>query len=100
MSSMSTPRLEMRVFPRASLAVNFLIRGKMVIRMENKDGNDSDCGRIFRDSYSPRGYHPQVKEICLNMYLNGMGFREARKNHRNCPYHCYELGSRIRRRVI
>ncbi|MDJ0590635.1 MAG: IS1 family transposase [Pleurocapsa sp. MO_226.B13] len=34
-----------------------------------------DCGRIFRDSYSPKGYHPQVKEICLNMYLNGMGFR-------------------------
>jgi insertion element IS1 protein InsB len=34
-----------------------------------------DCGRIFRDSYSTKGYHPQVKRICLNMYLNGMGFR-------------------------
>lgn len=34
-----------------------------------------DCGRIFRSSYEPRGYHPQVKKICLNMYLNGMGFR-------------------------
>ncbi len=34
-----------------------------------------DCGRIFRESYSEKGYHPQVKEICLNMYLNGMGFR-------------------------
>lgn len=34
-----------------------------------------ECGRIFRDSYSTKGYHPQVKEICLNMYLNGMGFR-------------------------
>ena len=28
-----------------------------------------DCGRIFRDSYSARGDHPQVKQICLNMYL-------------------------------
>ena len=34
-----------------------------------------DCGRIFRDSYSTKGYHSQVKQICLNMYLNGMGFR-------------------------
>lgn len=34
-----------------------------------------NCGRIFRDSYSSKGYDPQVKEICLNMYLNGMGFR-------------------------
>ncbi len=48
-----------------------------------KDGHQSgkqrweckDCGRIFRDSYSSQGYHPQVKQICLNMYLNGMGFR-------------------------
>lgn len=30
---------------------------------------------MFRDSYSRQGYHPQVKQICLNMYLNGMGFR-------------------------
>ena len=34
-----------------------------------------NCGRIFRDSYSTKGYHPQVKQICLTMYLNGMGFR-------------------------
>ena len=34
-----------------------------------------DCRRIFRDSYSSKGYHLRVKEICLNMYLNGMGFR-------------------------
>ena len=34
-----------------------------------------DCGRIFRDSYSTKGYHPQIKQFCLTMYLNGMGFR-------------------------
>jgi len=26
-------------------------------------------------SYSPKGYHPQIKQFCLIMYLNGMGFR-------------------------
>lgn len=34
-----------------------------------------DCGRLFRESYETIGYHPQVKRICLKMYLNGMGFR-------------------------
>jgi len=34
-----------------------------------------DCGRLFQESYEARGYHPQVKKICLEMYLNGMGFR-------------------------
>jgi transposase-like protein len=34
-----------------------------------------DCGRIFRESYDLKGYHPQVKKICLEMYLNGLGFR-------------------------
>jgi len=29
-----------------------------------------DCGRLFRDSYEAKGYHPQVKKICLEMYLN------------------------------
>ena len=38
-----------------------------------------DCGRIFRDSYSTLGYHPQVKQICLNMYLNGMRFRGIKR---------------------
>ena len=34
-----------------------------------------DCGRIFRESYEQKGYHPQVRKVCLKMYLNGMGFR-------------------------
>ena len=34
-----------------------------------------DCGRIFRDSYTDKGYHPKIKQFCLTMYLNGMGFR-------------------------
>jgi transposase-like protein len=35
-----------------------------------------NCGRQFLDSYeSRRGYAPEVKQKCLKMYVNGMGFR-------------------------
>ena len=34
-----------------------------------------DCGRICLETHETKGYHPQVKAMCLKMYLNGMGFR-------------------------
>jgi transposase-like protein len=34
-----------------------------------------DCGSIFREFYHLKRYHPQVQKICLQMYLNGRGFR-------------------------
>ena len=35
-----------------------------------------NCGRQFIDSYeSPRGYAQEIKQKCLKMYVNGMGFR-------------------------
>jgi transposase-like protein len=33
------------------------------------------CGRQFVESYEPKGYSDDVKQLCLKMYLNGMGFR-------------------------
>ncbi len=33
------------------------------------------CGRQFVDERTPVGYHPEVKKLCIKMYLNGMGFR-------------------------
>jgi insertion element IS1 protein InsB len=33
------------------------------------------CSRIFRNSYTVKGYHPQIEQFCLTMYLNGMSFR-------------------------
>ena len=33
------------------------------------------CGRQFVESYSPKGYSDDVKQLRLKMYLNGMGFR-------------------------
>jgi len=35
----------------------------------------SQCGRQFGESYERKGYSDDVKQICLKMYLNGMGFR-------------------------
>ena len=35
-----------------------------------------DCGRQFIDSYEfSRGYAQEIKQECLKMYVNGMGFR-------------------------
>src|SRR4028119_1965527 len=33
------------------------------------------CGRQFVESPCERGYSDTVKELCLKMYVNGMGFR-------------------------
>lgn len=38
-----------------------------------------DCGRQFIDNYTPRGYSKDVKELCLKMYCNGMGFRQIQR---------------------
>ena len=34
-----------------------------------------ECGRQFIEFYKPPGYDRQIKEKCLKMYVNGMGFR-------------------------
>jgi len=31
------------------------------------------CGRQFLAQYEPRGYSDDIKQLCLKMYLNGMG---------------------------
>lgn len=33
------------------------------------------CARQFRETHRPQGYSAAVKEHCLKLYLNGMGFR-------------------------
>ena len=33
------------------------------------------CARQFIESYSKRGYNNQMKQRCLTMYVNGIGFR-------------------------
>lgn len=35
----------------------------------------ADCNRQFIDVYNPKGYSDDIKQECLEMYTNGMGFR-------------------------
>jgi insertion element IS1 protein InsB len=34
-----------------------------------------DCGRQFVESPVPKSYPSEVKQLCLKMYVNGMGLR-------------------------
>jgi len=42
------------------------------------------CHRQFIDAYEPKGYSPQVKEHCLMLYVNGMGFRAIERTTGVC----------------
>jgi transposase-like protein len=33
------------------------------------------CDRQFIESYTKRGYSPEIKQQCWTMYVNGMGLR-------------------------
>ncbi|MBV9386767.1 MAG: IS1 family transposase [Chroococcidiopsidaceae cyanobacterium CP_BM_ER_R8_30] len=35
----------------------------------------NECSRIWRASFTQRGYPTEIKQLCIKMYLNGMGFR-------------------------
>ena len=43
-------------------------RGKQSYKCKN-------CGCQYVENPQPRGYSNEVKQLCLKMYLNGMGFR-------------------------
>ena len=38
-----------------------------------------DCGRQFIESSTVIGYSQDVRDICLKMYCNGMGFRQIER---------------------
>lgn len=37
------------------------------------------CGRQFVESQIQKGYSSEIKQICLRMHKNGMGFREIER---------------------
>lgn len=50
------------------------------IRKNGKKGSKQNhicvsCRRQFIDSYEKQGYSEEIKHECLEMYLNGLGFR-------------------------
>jgi transposase-like protein len=38
-----------------------------------------NCGRQFIDSYEQQGYPEEIKKECLEMYVNGSGFRAIQR---------------------
>jgi len=47
----------------------------MVIVEENKIITLQECDRQFIKEYTKRGYSKEIRENCLRMYVNGLGFR-------------------------
>jgi insertion element IS1 protein InsB len=51
-------------------------------RKKNKQNHICiDCGKQFIDSYSHRGYMQEIKEKCLKMHMDGMGYRAIERIH-------------------
>jgi DNA-binding GntR family transcriptional regulator/ribosomal protein L37AE/L43A len=54
-----------------------------VNRNGNRDGKQNylckQCGRQFLESYLPLGYSPEIREKCIKMHAEGLGFREIER---------------------
>ncbi len=60
----------------------------------------TSCNRQFVEFHSPpRGYSDEVKQQCLKMYLNGMGFRAIERvtgvHHTTVIYWVKQLGNQL-----
>jgi transposase-like protein len=58
------------------------------------------CERQFIDLYDPpKGYSEELKQECLKMYLNGMGFRGIERvkgvHHTTIIYWVKQLGEKL-----
>ena len=51
-------------------------RGKQSYRCKN-------CGCQYVENPKPQKYSPEVKQFCLKMYKDGMGFRAIALSYRN-----------------
>jgi transposase-like protein len=60
----------------------------------------ADCHRQFIDSYDPpKGYSNDIKRECLEMYVNGMGFRAIERvkhvHHTTVIHWVKQLGEQL-----
>ncbi len=57
------------------------------------------CGRQFLESYHPWQYSDEVKQLCIKMYLNGMGLRGIERvtdiHHTTVMRWVREVGARL-----
>jgi len=58
-----------------------------------------DCGRQFLEVYDTLGYRGSIKEHCLTLYVNGMGFRAIERatgvNHNSIINWVKQAGSSL-----
>jgi transposase-like protein len=58
------------------------------------------CRRQFIDDYEPhRGYSDSIRQDCLKMYVDEMGFRAILKSQRSSSYHDHYLDKASGRNV-
>lgn len=56
-------------------SVDQLISARTAGKMVNAHHICVICGRQFIDSYEQQGYSEEIRSECLEMYVNGSGFR-------------------------
>ncbi len=58
-----------------------------------------NCQRQFIQHYDPKGYSEQIKQQCLKMYTNGMGFRAIERvlgvHHTTIIHWVKQLGQQL-----
>ena len=59
-----------------------------------------DCDRQFIDVYNPpKGYSDEIKQDCLRLYVNGMGFRAIERStgvhHTTVIYWLKQIGKQL-----
>ena len=73
---------------------------KSVLRRGKQNHLCVSCGRQFIDVYSPpKGYSDEIKQECLKMYVNGMGFRAIERvtgvHHTTIIYWVKQIGAKL-----
>jgi transposase-like protein len=62
-------------------------------RKERQSYKCKHCSRQFLASYRPWRYSDDVKQLCIKMYLNGMGLRGTLARHRHSSHQRHALGT-------
>ncbi|WP_256364366.1 transposase-like zinc-binding domain-containing protein [Nostoc piscinale] len=52
----------------------------------------ADCGRQFIEYHNQKGYGDEIKRECLEMYVNGSGFRAIERVKKSTSYNSNLLG--------
>lgn len=64
----------------------------------------ADCGRQFIEYHNQKGYSDEIKRECLEMYVNGSGFRAIERvkkvHHTTVIYWVKQIGGQFGDRII